>query len=148
MHDMPTMQGSWKELEKERFLNMVRAACSTHAASIRGVSADASPEGLRLGAALPQRAAMQGKSRSPDLTAAALKAASVHWGLAHYSMRMGTAEGVEGGVGKAAADALLLRPVQEREGAPDSPVIMNPMRHNLPAHIRNAEDLAAMSLDG
>ena len=25
--DMPTMQGSWKELEKERFLNMVRPAC-------------------------------------------------------------------------------------------------------------------------
>lgn len=34
--------------------------------------------------------------------------------------------------------------LQEREGAPDSPVIMNPMRHNIPAHIRNAEDLKAL----
>ncbi|CAK0785463.1 hypothetical protein CVIRNUC_008672 [Coccomyxa viridis] len=32
----------------------------------------------------------------------------------------------------------------EREGAPDSPVIMNPLRHNIPAHIRNAEDLKAL----
>ena len=31
-----------------------------------------------------------------------------------------------------------LRCMQEREGAPDQPVIMNPMRHNIPAHIRNA----------
>ena len=34
--------------------------------------------------------------------------------------------------------------LQEREGAPDSPVIMNPLRHNIPAHIRNAEDLKAL----
>lgn len=36
---------------------------------------------------------------------------------------------------------------QERQGAPDEPVIMNPMRHNIPAHIRNAADLANLSLD-
>ena len=38
--------------------------------------------------------------------------------------------------------------VQEREGAPDQPIVMNPMRHNLPARIRNAADLAAMTLEG
>ncbi|CAL5224290.1 g6956 [Coccomyxa viridis] len=32
----------------------------------------------------------------------------------------------------------------DREGCPDSPVIMNPLRHNIPAHIRNAEDLKAL----
>ena len=41
------------------------------------------------------------------------------------------------------SDNLLLL-LQEREGAPDSPVIMNPLRHNIPAHIRNAEDLKAL----
>lgn len=35
-------------------------------------------------------------------------------------------------------------PVQDREGAPDEPIIMNPLRHNLPAHIRNAEDLKSL----
>lgn len=34
--------------------------------------------------------------------------------------------------------------LQDREGCPDSPVIMNPLRHNIPAHIRNAEDLKAL----
>jgi hypothetical protein len=34
--------------------------------------------------------------------------------------------------------------LQEREGAPDEPIIMNPLRHNIPAHIRNAEDLKAL----
>ena len=38
----------------------------------------------------------------------------------------------------------ILSILQEREGAPDSPVIMNPLRHNIPAHIRNAEDLKAL----
>ncbi len=30
---------------------------------------------------------------------------------------------------------------QEREAAPDDPVIMNPFRHNIPATIKNAGDL-------
>jgi hypothetical protein len=30
LHDIPSWQGSWKEAEKERFLNMVRTACSLH----------------------------------------------------------------------------------------------------------------------
>ncbi|BDA46804.1 hypothetical protein COCOBI_09-2570 [Coccomyxa sp. Obi] len=28
-----------------------------------------------------------------------------------------------------------------REGAPDEPILLNPLRHDIPAHIRNAEDL-------
>lgn len=34
---------------------------------------------------------------------------------------------------------------QEREAAPDDPVIMNPFRHNIPATIRNAGDLPDIS---
>ena len=47
-----------------------------------------------------------------------------------------------GNVGKEGSDWLCLP--QEREGCPDSPVIMNPLRHNIPAHIRNGEDLKAL----
>ncbi len=31
---------------------------------------------------------------------------------------------------------------QEREGAPDEPILMNPFRRGLPASVRNAEQLA------
>ena len=36
---------------------------------------------------------------------------------------------------------------QEREGAPDEPVLLNPFRRGLPATVRNAEQLAEFGKD-